>query len=51
MWAVFQRNIRAVECLIKNKCDLTIKTKNMNCTAIDFAILSGNYLMSYYLYM
>ena len=48
MWAVFSREIRAVELFIKNKCDLTHRSLN-GTSAVDYAILGGNYLMAYYL--
>ena len=50
MWAVYCRNIRAVEYLVKKKCDLTTRSK-IDCSAIDYAVMPGNYVMSYYLFL
>ena len=49
MWAVFNNRIHAVELFVKNNCDLSILS-NRGISAIDYAILDGNYVMAYYLY-
>ena len=50
MWAAYQSEIHAVECLVKNKADLTIKSSH-DLTVIDYPILRGDYIMSFYLYL